>query len=936
MVGKKQSSRSNKSKKTATTKKPRPARKQAKPKTSVKSSKKMKSSKNIKSSKPKVISKVPKKTAVKKPIKKSSQKNIYSKSKLQNKKAKKITNSIKTKAAKKEDNLFAEQEKLLSELALEMPEPPSPSKSSNSNNVGLDNLNIKSSSYVPISEQAFQKQKNPSFFKWLFSSKKQTIPLSSNSTKDELDMLEKSLLGKDANLKKTELKTKLKSSGKKVEIKSEAKSEVPKPVKAELQVPEKNKGEQKKEVKEIPLTNIPNKSSEKTRFFKWLFSSKKKAISKMQISPKDELDMLEKSMLNDNIKPKKLELKSEELPKLEKKVEIISEIKPKSSKSTISKPQLQQLNVNKLKKETKSQEISPLEPPEPVDGFEPKKHFDLFSFLKKKDKASAEIATVSQNAKPAEENSFALPPDFLPFSSPIQKPVITKKHEKPYVLKKKKEEEKKESIKIKEDPLANIPKKNSGDSGFFSWLFSSKEKPVSPASSSLKDELDMLEKSMLNDGIKPKKLELKESEEKIAEEKNEMPVAPVAKSEAPKELPKHILPREKRPKVDLFAIFKKETKETLKKEEKELSKEKQVAKPEHQKHLEKATKLHETLMEKRIALSQSIFELEKKKKQLESEIKEDEKHLRILDTQKRDKLQQIDERQRQLARKEIELADKGRLLEEKHNEHKDIHEAVQKKKEEHNLLEKQAKDYQKQVEKLDAQLKNLYSARDALKSENDSLKKNLGEKEKQLNEKESILSKKEKQLTEAAASLNKAEAELQKNKKIHLDMHELLNKKKVEVEMKAKVMGGFEKKRAAVQSEISKLRIEKEKLDIEILETNKFITDKESEKKQIQDSLEAVKKEKSSIEESINSSKKELDQLIKDIKSRKNELEKKNRELSKVQQKIDSKKTDAETKNILSMLDNLLGKLPDNVIDEFSKSEDFDKYEKVMGKLGLK
>jgi hypothetical protein len=45
---------------------------------------------------------------------------------------------------------------------------------------------------------------------------------------------------------------------------------------------------------------------------------------------------------------------------------------------------------------------------------------------------------------------------------------------------------------------------------------------------------------------------------------------------------------------------------------------------------------------------------------------------------------------------------------------------------------------------------------------------------------------------------------------------------------------------------------------------------------------------------------------------------------------------DNEIRRLLNITDELLGKLPDEVIDEFAKSEDFKLYEKVMSKYKIK
>ena len=52
--------------------------------------------------------------------------------------------------------------------------------------------------------------------------------------------------------------------------------------------------------------------------------------------------------------------------------------------------------------------------------------------------------------------------------------------------------------------------------------------------------------------------------------------------------------------------------------------------------------------------------------------------------------------------------------------------------------------------------------------------------------------------------------------------------------------------------------------------------------------------------------------------------------------KIKQAELDMQTKNALKITDNLLGKLPDEVIDNFVKSKDFKTYEETMKKYGLK
>ena len=45
---------------------------------------------------------------------------------------------------------------------------------------------------------------------------------------------------------------------------------------------------------------------------------------------------------------------------------------------------------------------------------------------------------------------------------------------------------------------------------------------------------------------------------------------------------------------------------------------------------------------------------------------------------------------------------------------------------------------------------------------------------------------------------------------------------------------------------------------------------------------------------------------------------------------------DKDIRRVLSIVDDLLGQLPDEVIDEFAKSKDFEIYERVISKYKAK
>ena len=62
-------------------------------------------------------------------------------------------------------------------------------------------------------------------------------------------------------------------------------------------------------------------------------------------------------------------------------------------------------------------------------------------------------------------------------------------------------------------------------------------------------------------------------------------------------------------------------------------------------------------------------------------------------------------------------------------------------------------------------------------------------------------------------------------------------------------------------------------------------------------------------------------------------------EIGEEEEKVEAKKPESvdieSIKKVLSYLDELLGNLPDDVIEKFAKSEYFDMYEKILEELGI-
>ena len=196
-------------------------------------------------------------------------------------------------------------------------------------------------------------------------------------------------------------------------------------------------------------------------------------------------------------KPVKTEQTKLEMPKSAMVDDIADDMIPAPPLLSHPEPQLQQSDLDELEKELETQEIPLPEPPEPIDDLKPKKHFDLFSFLKKKDKAAPEKAMAFQNAKSAEEYSFAPPSDFSPSVKEFVPSEMPEEPSDSEIDLPSLESGKAESSfvpKLPEPPISGFGNDNVDDlfssldeqkkekpkkEGFFKWVFSPKNKAAS-------------------------------------------------------------------------------------------------------------------------------------------------------------------------------------------------------------------------------------------------------------------------------------------------------------------------------------------------------------------------------------------------------------------------------------------------------------------------
>jgi hypothetical protein len=78
-----------------------------------------------------------------------------------------------------------------------------------------------------------------------------------------------------------------------------------------------------------------------------------------------------------------------------------------------------------------------------------------------------------------------------------------------------------------------------------------------------------------------------------------------------------------------------------------------------------------------------------------------------------------------------------------------------------------------------------------------------------------------------------------------------------------------------------------------------------------------------------------LEEVLNQLEELKNQILEKDKEIESLKEDGTEFNVDEETRKILKILDDLLEKLPDEVVDEFAKSDDYLLYEKVLEKYKL-
>jgi hypothetical protein len=78
-----------------------------------------------------------------------------------------------------------------------------------------------------------------------------------------------------------------------------------------------------------------------------------------------------------------------------------------------------------------------------------------------------------------------------------------------------------------------------------------------------------------------------------------------------------------------------------------------------------------------------------------------------------------------------------------------------------------------------------------------------------------------------------------------------------------------------------------------------------------------------------------LEEVLKQLEDLKTQIVEKDKEIESLKEDGTEFNVDEETRKILKILDDLLEKLPDEVVDEFAKSDDYLLYEKVLEKYKL-
>ena len=259
------------------------------------------------------------------------------------------------------------------------------------------------------------------------------------------------------------------------------------------------------------------------------------------------------------------------------------------------------------------------------------------------------------------------------------------------------------------------------------------------------------------------------------------------------------------------------------------------------------------------------------------------------------------------------------------------------------------KDYESVQHKLEEKKKEIEEMERLAKLKEEELKRKKHEKAEKERQRKLQLKKQaklEKQKQAEAKKLQK-QKEIQKRKKERLEQLELkklekqkqIEKKKKEKQKKLHAATELKeqklKERELAEKQKNKEK-EKEKLEFKKLEKQKQI---EARKKEKQQKLQAAKELK---EQKLKE--KELAKQQKQKKEKKGffktkepaaKTEKQVKKEIQPELKVETQKTDnfdEEVKEALDIIDELLGKLPEETIDEFVQSKDFEIYEKVVSK----
>lgn len=199
------------------------------------------------------------------------------------------------------------------------------------------------------------------------------------------------------------------------------------------------------------------------------------------------------------------------------------------------------------------------------------------------------------------------------------------------------------------------------------------------------------------------------------------------------------------------------------------------------------------------------------------------------------------------------------------------------------------------------------------------------------------LVKKELEETKKEIEEKKKELELAE-KRAKIEAEELKEKKKEKIERKKE-----EKKLKKL--ELKKAKIEAKERERKLREKTKIETKKEKLEAKMALKEEKLKRKLESKKKKIGKPEKETESVLKVRKTDDKKKKEKSKSstkglhhfiLGKKEVEKENPILDEDVRRVLRLTDNLLEKLPDEVIDEFVKSDDFALYEKVISKYKIK